>query len=73
MSRLKQLQNFDYQCMHSRLTSLLRVYEGLKDSQRVRRTSRRRSAAAPGDTRAARLDSGVRPAPAWSAEAAAAR
>src|SRR5690606_1976199 len=42
-------------------------------SQRARSASRRRSAAAPGETRAARLPSGVRPCPALSAAAAAAR
>ena len=40
--------------------------------QRAHSSSRRRSAAAPGDTRAARLPSGVRPCPALSADAAAA-
>ncbi len=40
--------------------------------QRALSSSSRRSAAAPGDTRAARLPSGVRPCPAVSAASAAA-
>src|SRR5690606_14319134 len=42
-------------------------------SQRARSASRRRSAAAPGEVRAARLPSGVRPCPAVAAPSAAAR